>query len=111
MDTIVLRMLKCILHVPWFANNIAVSLELGWTGVAGVMVHSVLTAYASILSGVRRSARGRKSSPNLGRVGFCATHARTARAVYGRGECSVVVVGPSEVGAASLHPEPSRMLA
>ena len=42
-------MLKGILQEPWFANNVAVSLELGWIGMAGVMVHSVLTAYASIL--------------------------------------------------------------
>ena len=41
----------------------------------------------------------------------CATHARTARAVRGRGDCSVVVVGTSEVDAASLHSELSRMLA
>ena len=40
-----------------------------------------------------------------------ATHARTARAVQGRGDCSVVVVGTSEVDAASLHSELSRMLA
>ena len=41
----------------------------------------------------------------------CATHARTARAVRGRGDCSVVVVGTSEVDAARLHSELGRMLA
>ena len=37
--------------------------------------------------------------------GECATHARAARAVQGRGDCSVVVVRTSEVDAASLHSE------